>query len=118
MRVLLILRGYYPSTDPSVVGEFRYLPEFDAYVWRGAPISVEEFNDTFNEWIRKQTTVRAASSLDIRIISGQTQGALEAAPAHTLSEDGAIPSPASPATAELLDAAAEATPKKRRKKSE
>lgn len=118
MRVLLILKGFFPSTDPSVVGEFRYLPEFDAYVWEGTPLSIEDFNANFHTWLKAQTNVRPASSFDVRIVSGETQGASEAALAHNPSEDGATPSPAFPA--DLLAKAEEAAPTpatKRRKKT-
>jgi hypothetical protein len=109
MRVLLILKGFFPTTDPSVVGEFRYLPEFDAYVWKGTPLSIDDFNASFNAWLKAQTNVRPASSFDVRIVSGETQGASEAAQAHNPSEDGATPSPAFTAD-DLLAKAAEAAP--------
>lgn len=48
MRLILVLRGYHPSVNPSKIGEFEWSAKHDAYVWQGKELKSAEFNQVVN----------------------------------------------------------------------
>jgi hypothetical protein len=44
MRLILVLRGYSPSSNPSKIGDFEWSEKHKAYIWEGRELKVAEFN--------------------------------------------------------------------------
>ncbi len=44
MHLLIILRGYHPSTSPREIGGFSWDEKAQAYIWGGRQLTPEEFN--------------------------------------------------------------------------
>lgn len=54
MELIVIIRGYKRTTHPQTVGEFKYIPKFDEYVYEGRSFKPTEFNEFMlsREWER------------------------------------------------------------------
>ncbi len=68
MHLLIILRGYHPTTSPARIGEFLWDERAQAYIWEGRWLEAGEFNEVITGVIERNrdlwahpVTVRAIS---------------------------------------------------------